>query len=267
MEWTPAAQETLKRFFRYGFRAADVAEALVSVDADRPSADVRALMERRLFDVVGVREEGLVTGYVELAGLADGPCGRHARPFSRVDVMDAETPLHIVIGALAEAPHVFVSSLGSVAGIITPDDMEKPAARLWLFGLVTVLEMAFGRLIRMHHPGDGWTGLLSPKRIEKAVALQGERTRNGHDVELVDCLQFSDKATVIFRTPELFEQFQFESRRTAKRAANRVERLRNDLAHAHPIVAENWDQITRFSLTVDRLLELLEVGGEARRSS
>ena len=37
MEWTPAAQETVKRFFRYGFRAADVDEAalIAALEAGR----------------------------------------------------------------------------------------------------------------------------------------------------------------------------------------------------------------------------------------
>lgn len=64
MNWNASTAENLRRVFTEGFAARDVAEPLVSFDAATATSEVLALMDRRDFDVVGVRSEGLVVGYV-----------------------------------------------------------------------------------------------------------------------------------------------------------------------------------------------------------
>jgi hypothetical protein len=258
MDWTPATQQNLKRFFRYGFVSADIAEALASFDAGRPADEVRAFMQERHFDIVGVREEGIVTGYVEADDLTTGMCGDAVRRFDTATVMERDAPLHLTIMVLEHTPHVFVSSLGVVAGIVTPEDVEKPAARLWLFGLVTILEMGFTRLIEQRYPGEEWRDLLPAKRLERAVDLQQERRRHGQERRLAECLHFADKGQILFQNEEVRRMFSFDSRTAARRAVGRVERLRNSLAHAHEIVPDNWAIICRFSAGVDGLLRLVE---------
>ena len=70
---------------------------------------------------------------------------------------------------------------------------------MWLFGMITVLEMRFLHLIDANFSDESWARYLSPARLEKARQLQAERQRRGQDARLLDCLQFSDKAQIVVR--------------------------------------------------------------------
>ena len=74
--------------------------------------------------------------------------------------------------------------------------------RMWLFGMITVLEMRFLHLIEAIS-ATNWARYISPARREKALQLQIERQRRRQDARLLDCLQFSDKAQIVVRDETL----------------------------------------------------------------
>ncbi len=259
VDWTNPSRATLKRFFKAGFTTGDIAEPLASFDADRPAQQVWAFMKRNDFSAAGLRRGGRIAGYVEQIELTSGPCGQFFHSFDKALVLEEATPLHIVIPALDDWPRVFVASLGAVGGIVTREDLEKPVARMWLFGLVTMIEMAFLRLIEKYYPHESWREILSARRVEKAMVMQKEQARRRQSMRLVECLQFGDRGSILFQNPEIRQQFGFASSTEAKRVLSRIERLRNHLAHAHPIARANWEIIVRFSVRVDGLLRMLDV--------
>ena len=57
MNWNASTIESLRRVFTEGFAARDIAEPLVSFDACTAVSEVVELMDKRTFDVVGVRRE------------------------------------------------------------------------------------------------------------------------------------------------------------------------------------------------------------------
>src|SRR5262249_23204185 len=160
-------------------------------DADAASAQLRDFMADRALDVVGIRRHGRVVGYVERRSLENGACGACLRPLSEAAVVDDTTPLLGVLAALSVAPFVFVTALGSVCGIVRLADLQKPPVRMWLFGIVTLIEMRCAELIEEHCPGDAWKQYLSEARLQKAEALLAERSRRSQSLRLLDCLQFS----------------------------------------------------------------------------
>src|SRR5262245_28918454 len=62
----------------------------------------------------------------------------------------------------------------AVGGIVTLADLQKPALRMRLFCIVTLIEQRFAELIDQHCPDDGWMQHLSESRLEKARSLQEE---------------------------------------------------------------------------------------------
>jgi hypothetical protein len=72
---------------------------------------------------------------------------------------------------LNHTPFVLINLLRNVGGIITRDDVQKPPVRMWLFGIVTLVEMRFAELIERHCPTAGWTKYLSEGRLQKAHAF------------------------------------------------------------------------------------------------
>ena len=221
----------------------------------RKAGDVRTFMEERHLDVIGVRDQGLVVGYVQRSSLGDGPCSEHLQPFDEEQVILDTTPLAEVILALKDYPRLFVSVFGRVGGIVSRSDLQKPPVRMWLFGMVTIIEMRATRLIEQAAPGEEWRQYLSQARLAKAEELLAERTRRNQDLGLIDCLQFSDKCQIVARNEKLRALTRYESRRKVEEAAKKLERLRNNLAHAQDILATDWETLVELSENLDDLLE------------
>ena len=161
------------------------------------------------------------------------------------------------ISCLAEHDPCFITVLGQPSAVLTPRDMGKPPVRMWLFGMITIVEMFVTREVEALFPDDTWQSEISPMRLRKAHELRGERARMGEDVRLMDCLQLSDKAQLLLKKPEVREDMGFDSVRVAKQAIKEFSSLRNNLAHSQDIVRYNWDQIIQIANRLDRIVSRL----------
>jgi hypothetical protein len=244
----------VRRLFAEGFQVADVAEPLASFDAETPGPAVAAVMDRDGLTVAGIRRAGRVAGFVEPDGLSDGPCGDGLRKFQAETLLADSAPLSAAVRVLATEPRAFVTALGGVAGLVTRDDLQKPPGRMWLFGMVTIVELRHTRLIAEHCPDERWREYLSEGRQKKAEELMAERRRRHRSVGLLDCLQLSDKGQIVARNEEIRSRTIFASRRQAEEGIRLLEGLRNNLAHAQDIVSADWDAIVQLSGHVDRAL-------------
>lgn len=160
--------------------------------------------------------------------------------------------------ALRERRHVFINVLGQVGGIITLGDLQKAPVRMWLFGLVSLLEMQMLRVVRERYPGDSWSCHLSGERLEGARRLFEERRRRHEENDLSDCLQLGDKASILMKDPDLFALSGFTSRSSLENFFKEVGQLRNALAHANDIVAGRWPTLANLVNALEGFLERLE---------
>jgi hypothetical protein len=215
-------------------------------------------MDEREYDLVGVRLDGLVSGYVRRSELAGGRCGEYLRPFGPDDLVTESDSLQKVVESLAINNRCFVTVLDRVGAIITLSDLEKPPMRMFLFGMITIQEMIMARMVAENFPGGSWRHLLSEGRLSKAEELLRERERRGRNVDLLDCLQFSDKAQILLKNPAILEQFKglgLPSRKAALQASKELESLRNNLAHTQEIIPDGWQRIAIFATRLEILLE------------
>ncbi len=254
MSINKAAQDHMKAIFTEGFSAGDIAEPLVSFDATAPTDDAVEVMDRHGFEVVGVRRNGLIAGYVRREDLNGTDCGEHLRSFDDARVVAESACLPTLVGLLSESSRVFVTLLGRVGAIVTRSDLQKPPVRMWLFGMVTMIEMGITRLIEARFPEESWRKLLSEGRVEKAEVLLAERKRRNQDLGLIDCLQFSDKGQITLKDPTLREQVGYRSRNKGEETIKLLEALRNNLAHSQDIIARDWDTIVRLTENFDKIL-------------
>ena len=255
MTWTSSGVENLRRIFMEGFAARDIAEPLLSFDASTSAVEVQRVMERHDFDVVGVRREGCVVGYAERADQGEVACGEHLRPFDDSHLISDSAPLADVVLGLAKSPRIFVRVFGAAGGIITMSDLQKPPVRMWLFGMITLIEMRISRLIEQMCPGDSWKQHVSEGRLQKAEALLEERRRRNQSLDLLDCLQFSDKGQIVARNEEIRNLTRFTSRRQMEEAIKALESLRNNLAHSQDILSSDWDTIVMLCRDVEGVIE------------
>ena len=243
-------QQRMKKLFTEGFSVMDIVETLPVVDSCRPGADALDIVVRTRLPILGVSEDGRVSGYLRLEDISAEECGSAARPFDDMPVLQENASIPAAFEALAGSPYCFVRVGGEVRGIIGRMDIQKPPVRMWLFGMVTIIEMFLSRIITDAYPDNSWQDILTNNRLKRAQRLQHERSRRGEGVRLIDCLQLSDKANIVLKDPELFAMFRFESKRSAQKVVKEFESLRNNLAHSHDL-SLNWDTILQISKDID----------------
>jgi hypothetical protein len=252
----PAFQQvdSLLRVFTQGFSAAQIAEPLRSFESSTSAREIVDLMRHRGLGVVGLRQEGLVTGFFEIPDDPQGACVDHHRPFDEALVLPDSAPLDQVIQALDEEPRIFVRGFWQIAGVITRYDLQKAPVRMWLFGMLTLIEMRMTTQIEEHYPGESWSEYLSSARLDGARQLLAERQRRNQELSTLDCLQFSDKAQIFARSKELRARTRFTSRKQLEKEAKLLQRLRNNLAHSQDIITTDWNVIVDLSANMERIL-------------
>ncbi len=144
--------------------------------------------------------------------------------------------------------------MDEVSGVISRKDMEKPVVRMWLFGIVTMMEISISEYIRTRLENK-WQEFCSQPRLKKARSLQIERLRLGQQVDLLDCLQLTDKAKILIATTQDAESIGFASKNEADKFSRELEGLRNHLAHGQLIAASNWPQIVELSSRLEGVIK------------
>ena len=247
-------QVRMQRLFTEGFIVLDISKSLISFDAERDAADVQRFMSEKNLAIIGVRKDGVVAGYANKDELTGGKCADHMQEFDDKQVLSATSSLQEVMGALAETRYCFVSVLGKVGGIVSRTDIQKPPVRMWLFGMITIMEMFMVRTIEKLYPKGSWQQEVSKGRLKKAEEILRERQRRNQDARLIDCLQFSDKGYILIKDPDMRKDFGFETMRLAKRAIKDLESLRNNLAHTQDILTHNWAAIVTMATRLNKIM-------------
>lgn len=252
-----------RRLFEEGFTAADVAEPLRFFDRSESVEAVAAVLAAHDRPVAGLLEEGEPVGYVEAADLAGaGSLEACRRPFASRPILAETTPLRRVIPAVHQASWCFVEVLDRPRATVGRTDLEKAPVRMWLFGMITLIESAATDAVIHYFPGDAWEEKLAAGRLAKARALREERSRRGREVALLDCLQLADKVAILLRDAAVRAQLQVTSRRETEANFKRLQSLRNNLAHGQPIVDDDWLTIVSLTESLEAVLALVPADSE-----
>ncbi len=257
-EWHPRgnmdlSQRRALQVFTEAFTAREVAQPLRSFDVERPSEVLVESAQRYDLDVAGLRRDGVCVGYLCPQASQHTQGDDLLRAFAPAQVVQSNAPLSEVIRVLTRYDFCFVTAMGDVAGVISRGDMQQPVVRMWLFGIITLLELELLERIRGLWPDGSWTQLLSAGRLKKAQTLLEERRRMGQHVDLADCLQLSDKAQIVLEDEQQRFAFGLRTRGAAQRVIRDLESLRNNLAHAQDIISHDWPQIARLAQRIEEM--------------
>ena len=253
---SPASKEALHRILKSAFTAKDLADLLPSVDSSMPIPQAKELIERLGCRVLGVKKDGFYAGWVDIDDLdKEGTCLDIMRSFSERPILHESTPFKEVVLSLIKNNLVFVNIMGETAAAVCPCDLQDAPMRMWLFGLITLMETLMHRAIASNLPDDSWQEYISAGRLERAKALYKERLRRNEQIELDDCLQFSDKADILLRYPPSAEVLGFTSKRRGQDFFSKLESLRNSLAHSQSFPENSLPTIAALAISLDLLLE------------
>lgn len=238
---------------------------LIQAGPEEDGLSLQKSMLEKDIDVVPVRRNGRVQGYLVRGQLRAGPCGEQERPLGPDDLIAESTPLLEVLRLLRDRSWRFVLDRDEVAGIVTRGDLRKPPVRMFLFSLVNLLEMHLNRLIRNHYPGDTWRRHLKADRIDAAKQTLYSRKDRNEAIDLVDCLQFCDKRDIALATTAMLEVLGFSSKTSAGKVLRSAEALRNRLAHARDLIERiSWSELFEITDRVENILyQCEEAAGDA----
>jgi len=257
----------LRRTFEETFAVRHVAEHLASFDGEQQVDSVRAFMGENEYDVVGVRDAGYVCGYVRREHLIDGRLRDHVLDFSDSSCVDESLSLLQLLETMKDSTRLFVSRQGRVYGIVTRGDLQKGPIRMWLFCIISLVEMQLLRLIREYYADDSWKTLLGRLRIKNAMKAFNERRRKNEHIDLADCLQFCDKREIVLKTSDLWKALALPSKAAVRKLLEELEDLRNVLAHAQPIGTKDLPRLARLAADTEKFLSACEALGVERTST
>lgn len=245
--------ESSLHLFLSGFTARDIAESLASFDETATMSAIREVIEGEHLAAVGVRRSGVVVGWLGRDDVTENRDPRSCHPFDVASVIADTASLNDVVRSLNSAPFIFVQTLGRVGGIICHNDLQMPAMRMWLFGLVTITELRVTQMIDEVYPQDSWRQYLSEGRLHKALDLQRMRRQRGQSPRLVDCLQLADKGRIVARDQTLRERTRFPSKRAVDDFVTALQDLRNNLAHSQDLSGD-WEIIGDLASNLHRIV-------------
>jgi len=200
------------------------------------------------------------TLYVEREQIREADFTWHniaARPFNLSELVGSYTAIRDCLPRLVQHKRIFLLGRHGVDKIATLADLRKHPAKLSLFGIITTLEMSLTRRLQRDDVQDS-VALLSEKRVAKARELYELRKQDDEEIDLIDCLQLKDKATVLMKKGEFSDHPAISSNTKAERYFKGLEKLRNQLAHSQdPGRALNWEEIAAIVATAEQLITQL----------
>lgn len=249
--------KNLREIFEKSIKARHITVPFCSFDESAIAQDVKKFLDKKDFDVVGVRTNGIINGYACRRDLAEGKLGKYFKKFDSCELLSDTTSILEVLKVIIHYDYVFILSFGGVSGIITRGDLQKIPIRMWLFSLISLIEMQMLRIIRERFPENSWDKLIKPPRKEKADKLFEKRKKKNEEIDLVDCLQFCDKYTIISKTEDLLEKLQCDKKKFCTLLVD-LKKLRDNLAHAQDIITANWHSIIDLSEKAEEFLKKCE---------
>ena len=262
----------LKEIFEQELCAQHIATKLnVCMAVDTAELTV-AEMEQEHFDVLGVQSDDGVVGYVLLSELRDlprqTPVSDVMRPVTHLDIVTNRTPIKDLMALLVRKPWYFVLTKNRVADIVTRSDLQKSPVRMFLFGLVTLLEMYMRDMVAMAYSGNQIHTTLSSARMLAVTSLLAQHRNRNEDLTLVDCLQFCDKRSLLLKLRDITTFFQYPSKDRLSGFLRNAEKLRDRLSHAQDIVSgSTWEEVVQIAGDIESLLDCYEGKRDAFRQA
>jgi hypothetical protein len=256
---------SLQRFMDMSLTAETISEKLDPYPTGMRASALREKLVQESYDVAVLEdpESKRVHRYVHVEELTEGTCGDCAKPIPLEGTVAKATSLRDCLRPIVDHGRVFVLGRTGVEEIITRADLDKQPVRLFLFGVISTIEMAMLAMIRQRFPEERWREHLSQERLQKAREILEHRRLRNEEIDLADCLQVSDKVKVLLKDKKLIDAWGFGSKRKACRFFDRLQQLRNKLAHANdPASGSSWEDVVKTFNKAEKILkttiELLE---------
>ena len=169
------------------------------------------------------------------------------------EVISESTPISDTIECLKDQPYVFIKEKRDVTRIVTKADIDSVPIRIWLFGMIGLLEWQLRDYIITNK--ILWENSLSENRKGKAKELFELKKEMNEEVRLIDCLQLIDLHSIITKQWQDFEfVFKDHQKKSLKSKFIKITELRNALAHSQKL-NYSWGEIYSLSSFISTALK------------
>ena len=236
---------------------------LKTADEKEDGLKVKGHMKKWDFDVMPIKSNDRIVGYVLQSELTKGTCESQKHVIEPSDIVAESTAildlLLIMRDRLDDKPWLFVLDRNEIRGIVTIGDFRKAPVRMFLFALVNLLEMHFTHLIRRNCKEEELEELISQKRLKKAKDLLEQRKKKNEALDIFECLQFCDKRCILQKKPEIFNQLMINSKNETLKILKKAEALRDRLAHGNDMVdGITWRDLINLTGNMEKIIEKCE---------
>ncbi len=129
---------------------------------------------------------------------------------------------------------------------------------MWLFGIISLVEMQMLRIIREFYPDGLWKIYLNKGRISKAEnVFQNRKIKNEH-IDLVECLQLCDKKVIFIKDKNIINYLGEFSSEKIETLLISTEEIRNNIAHSQDFLAGFWPDLFYTIIDLIKFLEHCE---------
>lgn len=211
-------------------------------------------MKKSNINILGLRENNLTSKYITVEG--------DEIDIEITDVTPKTTPIIDILHTMRIKSRLFILEDNKVIGIVTRNDLLKTPGRILFCGLFDLLKMQFTYLIQCYYPNNSWQEKISPHRLKKAKDLLEIRKPKNKNLNLLNCLQFSDKIDLILKNPKLLEilgDIGIENKFEGETLIEHAQNLRNQLAHDQNIRrGTSWPNIIDTIEKIEKLSSKIE---------
>lgn len=261
----------IKQIFIDNVTAKCIYEPLLSCPVNSVSIEAKEELEKRDFDIAGVKKAkgGVVIGYVVADEIGNDDFNKYIKKIGHELLISDSTPLAELFSILSAKNFVLVVYANNIVGIITRADINKPPVRIYIFGMISLLEMHFNSWIRYFYPRDSWIEKVKADRLKDAKENYEDRRGNNQDLTLLECLQICDKRDLLKDISEFIRLFNFTKSKFVN-FAERIEKIRNEIAHSQNSIISNMDwnefietiaSMEQFLISSDMEIERIAKGG------
>jgi hypothetical protein len=247
----------LKDIFIHNVTANCIYEPLLCCPVNSDSRNAKKALKIRNFDVAGVKEtkDGPVIGYVAADDIHDGDFKKYINEIGQELIISDSTPIAEIFALLSSRSFCFVIYGNNIVGIITRADINKPPVRIYVFGIISLLEMHLNSWINHFYPNNSWVSKVGNKRMDDAKKLYEQRKGNNQELTLLECLQFCDKRDLLKQVDDFLGMFNF-SKNKFKIYMEKAETIRNELSHSQNSIISNleWNEFIKTMEIVEKFL-------------
>ncbi|MEJ2734419.1 MAG: hypothetical protein P8189_12775 [Anaerolineae bacterium] len=223
-------------------------------------ARVRSEAGRRRFDLVPMTHGGRIVSVLPVEA-------REPEPLIDRRLVCRDTAISDLLGLFVESgrPGFLVFWRPDVVGLVTPADLNKLPAQIYLHHLIGEVELALARRIQGYFSDDPsqLLHMLSAKRRKELEDYLAMLAEGNVDVDPMQLLRLSDVINIAAKHEDLRAELGFSSRRATEKALGGLNDLRNRTMHpVRPLlerIPEDLERLQRYGQQAGEVLRRLEV--------